>query len=135
MTNPANAVNWLELLQWTNAHVEELRLIAFVYFKESHYDQALVYFNALSILEPNNPYNWRMKAAVEMSMNNWDQAILSIDRSLELDPGHLGARLNRAKVLLYQGKIEEGLDEARNLALCEIEEIAHDAQALILSYG
>lgn len=44
--------NWLEILGWGSAEIDDLRIVAYSYLKQGIYDTALTFFNALTVLAP-----------------------------------------------------------------------------------
>jgi tetratricopeptide (TPR) repeat protein len=128
-------VNWCDILGWKEDHLQELRIAGFSYLKEGKYDIAKIYFEALIVLDPENAYDTRTLGALYLIMGDLVAAIKMLDKALQLDPSHLGTRLNRTKALLYLGNIPEGLEEASKLTTCGEPVISSDAEALILAYS
>jgi tetratricopeptide (TPR) repeat protein len=131
MSNP----NWCDILGWKAEHLQELRIAGYTYLKEGKYETAKIFFEALVIIDPTNAYDCRTLGALYLLMGNLVGAIEILNKALELDPSHLGARLNRTKALLFLGNLREGLEEARNLMTCSDTTIADDAEALIMAYN
>lgn len=128
-------VNWCDILGWKADHLSELRIAGYTYLKEGKYDTAKIYFEALMILEPSNAYDARTLGAILLITGDLINAVAILDKALQLEPMHYGARLNRTKAILYLGNIQEGLEEARKLTTCPEPSIASDAEALILAYS
>jgi tetratricopeptide (TPR) repeat protein len=128
-------VNWCDILGWNANHLSELRATGYSFLKEGKYDQAKIYFEALVVLDPSSVYDIQTLGALHLLMGNLAEAIETLDKALVLNPDHAGSRLNRAKALLYIGKVPEGLEAARELIHCPQQDIANDAQALILAYS
>lgn len=128
-------VNWRDILGWKEDHLQELRIAGYTYLKEGKNDVAKIYFEALTVLDPENAYDSRTLGALYLIMGNFSGALKTLDRALQLDPSHLGARLNRTKALLFLGNIQEGLEEATRLTSCGDPIISNDAEALILAYS
>lgn len=127
-------INWLDTLGWTEAHLQELRFTAYTYSKEGKYEDAKIFFDALTVLEPENAYDKRMLGATYILLGDYKTAAAILDEALKIEPEHLGAKLNRAKALLFLGMRAEGLVQAEELSSCTDEEISNDAEALLLAY-
>lgn len=51
-------------------------------------------------IEPDNPSVWFLKGEIAYAAKNWDGALSSYKRTVELDPGHIDARIGRAAALI-----------------------------------
>jgi tetratricopeptide (TPR) repeat protein len=127
-------VNWSDVLGWGPTHLQELRFSGYTYLKEGKFDIARIFFEALVVVDPKNPFDLRMLGAIFLLLGDSSKALNFLDQSLTLEPTHFGARLNKAKALLYLGKIPEGLKAAGELVNCQEIDVANDAQALLLAY-
>jgi tetratricopeptide (TPR) repeat protein len=126
--------NWLEILGWGTAEIDDLRIVAYSYLKQGLYDIALTFFNALAVLAPPTFYDLQTVGALHLQMGNGLQALDYLDRALKLDPTHLPTQMNRAKAFFMLGYKRQGLVTAAELAKNENKEIASQASALILAY-
>jgi tetratricopeptide (TPR) repeat protein len=126
--------NWLEILGWGNAEIDDLRIVAYSYLKQGLYDIALTFFNALAVLAPPTFYDLQTVGALHLQMGNGLQALDYLDRALKLDPTHLPTQMNRAKAFFMLGYKRQGLVTATELAKNENKDIASQASALILAY-
>lgn len=127
-------VNWSDVLGWGPMHLQELRFSGYNYFKEGKYEIAKIFFDALTVLDSENPYDRRLLGAIYMLLGDFEKALSTHDEAIKLDPNHLGVQINRAKTLFFLGRVEEGLSAATLLAKCSDKDISNDAQALILAY-
>lgn len=127
-------VNWCDVLGWGPAHLQELRFTGYTYLKEGKYDVARVFFEALIVVEPDNAFDYRILGAIFLLLGDFLKALDYLDKALRLDPIHVGAKLNRAKALLFLGKTKEGLVAAEEIVNCDDKEVANDAEALLLAY-
>ena|ERR1700722_10808039 len=127
-------VNWLEVLGWQQDELDDLRFVGYSYIKQGSYDLALTFFEALSILAPQNAYDLQTLGALYLQKNNNLMALNTIEKALKLDPRHYPTLLNRVKALFGLGYKKQGLTAAKNLLTCPIEHIANQATALILAY-
>ncbi|MDR3624961.1 MAG: tetratricopeptide repeat protein [Chlamydiales bacterium] len=126
--------NWCDVLGWGPMHLQELRFSGFTYFKEGKYEIAKIFFDALTVLDPENAYDRRVLGATYMLLGDHNKAIKVLEEAIQLDSTHLGAQINRTKALFFLGNIQEGLESAQKLIHCSDKDIANDAQALILAY-
>jgi lipoprotein NlpI len=127
-------VRWGDVLGWGPSHLQELRFLGYTYLNEGRFDTARVFFEALVVVDPESSLNHRMLGAVFLMLGDSLKALDSLDKSLKLEPQNNFAKLNRAKALFYLGKNQEGIKAAEELKSCKEQEIANDAQALLLAY-
>lgn len=128
-------VNWLEVLDWGNEELEDLRFVGYSYLKQGKYDIALTFFEALVVLNPQNPYDLQTLGALHLQLGNNLPALNFIERALKLDPNHLPTLLNRAKVLFALGYRRQALAQAQSLQTSPDTNIADQASALLLAYA
>jgi len=128
-------VNWLEVLDWSPNELEDLRFVGYSYLKQGKYDIALNFFEALTVLAPENGYDLQTLGAIHLQLGNNLNALNYIERSLKIEPGHLPTRLNRAKAFFALGYKRQALQEARDLERCEDPSIADQATALLMAYA
>src|SRR4051794_8664651 len=104
------SINWLNKLGWSEEHIEDLRYTGFSYVRQGKYDIALAFFEALTVLNPENCYDAQTLGAIYLQLNQYDQAIKCFDRALKLEAKDHGPTLiNLAKTLFAMGKKDEGL--------------------------
>lgn len=127
-------VNWLEVLDWGKDELEDLRFVGYSYLKQGKYDIALTFFDALVVLEPDNPYDLQTLGALHLQLSNNLLALNFIERSLKFAPDHLPTRLNRAKALFALGYKRQATRESEELTKCDDLSIADQASALLLAY-
>ena len=128
-------VEWLSILGWGTDELEDLRFVGYSYIKQGKYDIATTFFEALVILDPNSAYDLQTLGALFLQRGNNLMALNYIEKALRLDPSHVPTLLNRTKALFALGYKRQGLMQARNLQKNPNEEIANQAQALILAYS
>lgn len=128
-------VNWLEVLDWGNEELEDLRFVGYSYLKQGKYDIALTFFEALAVLNPENSYDLQTLGALYLQLGNNLLALNYIERSLKLEPDHLSTLLNRAKVLFALGYRRQALAQAQSLQKSEDTNIADQATALLLAHA
>lgn len=127
-------VNWREILGWTNEQLEEIRFSGFSFLREGHYQKALIFFDALVILDPKNAYDAQTLGALYLQMGDLQKALNALNQALALEPDHEPTLLNKAKVLISLHQKENALDLIKRLESSKDPLIAGDAMALIFAY-
>lgn len=128
-------INWLDLLQWKEDQVDDVRAAGYAYIRQGKYDIALAFFEALTVLFPESAYDAQTLGAIYLQLNQPAKALRFFDRALKLQPNHLPTLLNLAKAFFMLGNKEEGLRVARLLRRGKDRQIASVAEALILAFG
>ena len=121
--------------KWNREELEDLRFVGYSYIKQGKYDVATTFFEALVILAPVSTYDLQTLGALYLQKGNNLMALNYIEKSLKLDPTHLPTLLNRTKALFALGYKRQALAQAQSLEKCSQEQIAGQAQALILAYS
>jgi len=127
-------MDWLEILGWTDIEIKDLNFLAYNYFKQGKYEIAIKIFQALEILDEQNPYNLQMLGALHLEIGKNKEALNYLNRSLKIIPNHFPTLLNKAKALLNIGEKKGGIVLAKRLATLKDEKIKNQAEALILAY-
>ena len=127
-------VNWRELLGWTDEQLDELRLSGFSFLREGHYNKALIFYEALVVLDPASAYDIQTLGAIYLQLGEGEKALKILDRALKLDATHEPTLLNKVKALITLNKPAEALVIAKNLEKSEDPTISNDASALLLAY-
>lgn len=127
--------DWRELLGWNDEQLEDLRHAGYAYIRQGKYDIALSFFNALVILDPDNPYDVQTAGALHLQLGHAEEAMKYLDLALKLDADHSPTLLNFAKAMFMTGKREEGIRLAEILKDDPAPHIANDAKALLLAYS
>lgn len=127
-------VNWRAILGWTDEQLEELRFSGFSFLREGHYQKALLFFEALVILDPESIYDTQTLGALYLQMNRVKKSLETLNRALELDPSHEPTQINKVKALLALGNKAEALELAKSLEKSIDPTISQDASALIVAY-
>jgi len=128
-------INWCEKLGLKEEHLDDLRLTGFAYLRQGKYDIALSFFEALSILDPENAYDSQTLGALFIQLNKPEEAIKWLDRALKVEGDHGPTLLNLCKAFFMMGKKEEGLKLAFILKNEPEASISNVAKALILAYS
>lgn len=128
-------VEWLSILGWSEEELEDLRFVGYSYIKQGKYDIAITFFEALVLLRPDSLYDIQTLGGLYLQTGNNLMALNYIEKALKIDPTHLATLLNRTKTLFSLGYKRQALMQARLLEKCSKEQIAEQAQALILAYS
>lgn len=126
--------NWKDILGWSEEQVSELRFAGFAFLREGHYKRALLFFEALVVLNPNSFYDIQTLGALYLELNETEKALEILERALNLNPSHEPTLLNKVKALLALQKRSEALLLAQSLAVSTDPAISNDASALIMAY-
>ena len=127
-------INWLKTLNWTEEHLEDLRVAGYAYIRQGKYDIALPIYEALAVLDPESAYDAQTLGAIYLQINQPLKALKSFDKALKLEADHAATLLNVTKALFMLGRKEEGLKLAHILKREKNAQIANTASALIMAY-
>lgn len=127
-------INWLSVLGWGDTQVDDLRYVGYFYLKQGKYDIAIRFFEALSVLSPNNSYDFQTLGALYLQTGNNLLALDYLDRALKLNSTHAPTLLNKAKALFLLGYKKQALEQAKILQTSQDQSIASQASALLFSY-
>jgi tetratricopeptide (TPR) repeat protein len=128
-------VNWREILGWTDEQLEELRFSGFSFLREGHYEKALLFFEALVILDPESAYDAQTLGALYLQMGRGKKAFKTLNLALQLEPTHEPTLLNKAKTLISINQRAEAIELAKRLVQSTDPTIADDASALLSAYS
>lgn len=126
-------IQWTEVLGWGHEEIEDLRYVGYSYIKQGIYDIALTFFNAITVLEPFNPYDLQTLGALHLQLGNGLKALDHLDKALKLDPSHIPSQLNRAKALFALGYKSQGLTQALAVERQGEKPFSDQASVLILA--
>jgi tetratricopeptide (TPR) repeat protein len=127
-------MDWMSELGWQEPQIDDLRYLGYSYVKEGIYPTALAFFEALTVLSPNNAYDLQTLGALHLQTGNGMRALDYLDRALKLEPASTEVLLNRAKALFMLGYRRQGIAQAMELANCDDPKVASEAGALLLAY-
>lgn len=127
-------IDWLKRLNWTEEHLDDLRVAGYAYIRQGKYDIALPFFEALAVLDPNSAYDAQTLGAIYLQINQPMKALKAFDKALKLEADHAPTLLNVTKALFMLGRKEEGLKLAHILRKERNVQIANTASALIMAY-
>lgn len=126
--------NWLEVLGWNANQIDELRLSGFSFLREGKYEKALIFFEALVVLDPQAAYDFQTLGGLYLQIGKKEEALETFNRALEIEPAHEPTLLNKTKALLMLDRKIEALQLARRLEKSKDPSISGDASALIAAY-
>lgn len=130
-----SSLKWLDVLGWKGEELEDLRFVGYSYIKQGLYDIAITFFEALTILSPDNAYDLQTLGALYLQKGNNLMALNYLEKALKIEPNHSPTLLNRTKALLALGYKKQGLVQARLLEKNPEPQIASQASALVLAYS
>lgn len=128
-------INWLQTLGWSEEQLDDMRYTGYAYIRQGKYEIALPFFEALSVLSPDNPYDAQTLGAIYLQLGNPGKALKFFDRALKMEADHTPTLLNLCKALFMLGKKDEGLKLANILKNEPDPYIANIAKALILAHS
>jgi tetratricopeptide (TPR) repeat protein len=128
-------IEWMSLLGWSREELDDLRFVGYAYIKQGKYDIATTFFEALVVLSPESIYDLQTLGALYLQKGNNLMALNYIEKAVRLDPNHLPTLLNKTKALFALGYKRQALSQAKTLEKCNHEQIANQAQALIMAYS
>lgn len=126
-------MEWLSVLGWGQEEIEDLRFVGYSYLRQGKYDIAITFFEALVILAPSCAYDLQTLGALYLQTGKSTLALSYLEKAIAIEPNHLPTLLNRAKALLDLGYRKQAIEQAKNLEGCSEQEIAHQAQALLMA--
>lgn len=126
-------MDWLEYLNWDKNQINDIRYIAYSYLTEGKYDIALGFFEALTVLDPDNAYDLQALGAIYLQTNKNKDALNCLNMALKLQPNHQPSLMNKALALISLGKKKESGNILKILQNTEDKKIANKATALLAS--
>ena len=125
-------MNWQQALNLSQNQINDIKHVGFSYIKQGSYDIALKFFQALHILQPQDPYNVQILGAIHLQTANHIKALEFLDKALKLDPRHLPTLLNKARTLFFLGYKQQALHLAQFLSKQPDPEIQEKAKSILL---
>ncbi|MBT3394169.1 MAG: tetratricopeptide repeat protein [Waddliaceae bacterium] len=126
--------DWCEVLGWDEEQLDDLKITGYSYIRQGKYEIAKPFFEALTALEPHEPYNFQTLGAIYLQIGDPQKALEVFDKALSLDEQHAVTHLNKAKALLEIGSKDEGFKIIDSLVVHDDAKIATTAQALAMAY-
>lgn len=128
-------INWLEVLNWDEDYLENLRAMAFLYIRQGEYGFAKDYFHTLTLFNPNNSFDLQTLGALYLQENDPSLALSYLQKAKTLDPNNYTIQLNHIKAMLLLGYTQESkvlLDVF--FKGCKVKRLLMDAEALKMAY-
>ncbi|WP_139414277.1 type III secretion chaperone [Chlamydia abortus] len=125
---------WKAILGWGDQELEELRISGYIFLRQGHYHKAILFFEALVILDPLSIYDFQTLGGLYLQIGENAKALGVLDQALRMQGDHLPTLLNKTKALFCLNRIDEASAIAVYLASCDDPIIANDAEALLMSY-
>ncbi len=129
-----SSVDWSGITGWSPQVIEDLRNLGFVYLKQGKFDLARSFFEVLTVVSKENPYDFQTLGAIYLEIGKSLQALNIIEEALILDPHHPPTLINRTKVLFLLGYRRQAVAQAELLIKHPDEMIANQANALLIAY-
>lgn len=126
--------NWTEILKMNEEQIEDIQLAGYAYIRQGKYEIALNFFEALTILEPENAYHAQTLGGLYIQMGEPEKAVFHLEKALKYDTDHTGTLLNLCKALFMLNRKEDGLRLARILSQDKNLNISNTAKALLLAF-
>lgn len=126
-------LDWQDILGWKSEHISQARSLGYLYYKQGQYDIASKFFEALLVINPHALYELRTLGATYYKLDRPKEALVLLDRALDIDPSHLPTLMNRCRILLALGDRRSALEIASLLRDCGNQRVAKTADALIAS--
>lgn len=130
-----SGINWVDKLGWNEEQIEDLRYTGYSYIRQGKYDIALTFFEALTVLNPENAYDHQTLGALYIELGMPNKALKPLDKALQIEGDHAPTLLNLMKAFFMLGKVEEGLRLANILKNERIPAVSNMAKALLLAYS
>ncbi len=121
---------WTHFLGWEHKQLQDLQMVAFLYLEQGKYDIAKTFLEALTVLKPEEPYNWQTLGSVRLELKEFNEAIFCFDTALKLDPLHYPTLLNKAQALFSLKKLPEAYEITETLKTCPHPNVAKQASFL-----
>lgn len=125
---------WKNILNWGENELDELRCSGYSFIRQSHYRMAILFFEALIIIDSYNVYDYQILGALYLQVGENEKALLTLDKALRLQGDHLPTLINKTKALFCLKKTKEAIPLAQYLTTCSDPIIANDAEALLMCY-
>ena len=124
---------WKNYLKWSEKQINDVRYLACSYLYEGKYDVAISFFEALTVVDPNNIYDLEALGALYLEINNNKEALNYLNKALNLKPKDPTILLNKATALLSLGYKKEGKEILAILQHVKNTKIMNKATAMLAS--
>jgi tetratricopeptide (TPR) repeat protein len=80
------------------------------YYAQAEYDKAKVELRNVLQIDPKTPEAYYLIGVIEEGQQNWQRAFSSYRKTLELNPGHIEAKVKLGRLYLLSGALREAED-------------------------
>ena len=126
--------NWLEILNWNEDNISDLRYVGYSYVQAGKYDIALSFFKALEVLANNNFYDLQTIGAIYLQQGDNLKALEYFDKALNINVNHYPTILNKAKALFSLGYKKQAIMQAEKLLNLKDKKIVDEARVILNSF-
>lgn len=141
MNSVVDLKKWQEVLSWDEAHIEELRVLGYLYIRQGHFKIAQHFFEILAIitsqknLDEQSAYDFQTLGSIYLETGDHERALRYLERALRLDPNNETTRINRMKALFLLGNLYQAHKEAKTFEKCANKKLRNEAEAYTLAYS
>ena len=131
---------WQDVLRWDEQHIEELRVLGYLYIRQGHFKIAQHFFEILAIItsqkhiDEQSAYDFQTLGSIYLETGDHERALRYLERALRLDPTNDTTRINRMKALFLLGNLHQAHKEAKTFKRCPNEKLRNEAEAYMLAY-
>lgn len=122
----------LNILGWQKDDLNNLQFIGFSYIKQGKFDIAKTLFEALEVLNPEDPYNLNTLGALYIETKEPYKALNVLEKALMLDPQNEISQFNKIQALLSLGFKKQALEVCQILSQAKDAILRSKAEALLL---
>lgn len=128
-------MKWLEMLNWNENQVDDLKFFGFSYLKQGKYDVALEVFLGLKVLVPHDSYVLKTLGALYLELKQPEKALPILEEASLLEPSNEFVAINRVQSLIDLGRTQEAMQSAKLLTKNKNKKVADRAKALIMAWS
>ncbi len=128
-------MDWKQFLGFDQLKIDDLRYVGYSYIKEGHYQIAIHFFEALTILDPKSAYDFQTLGALYLQTGQLQYALNYLEKALKLDPLHELTLLNKLKTLYLLGYHKQAVKLGKDLVETASLPIRTKAESLLLAYS
>ncbi|HRW58126.1 MAG TPA: tetratricopeptide repeat protein [Chlamydiales bacterium] len=126
-----SSIAWLEILNWNETQLTDLKNVGYQYVLQGKYDIALKIYKALVTLNPNDNYNNKILGSIYLELNNPLEALNFYNQALKLDPDDAYTEMNRAKSLYLLGYHKQATQAMQKLSMSSNKKVAQEATSFL----
>lgn len=128
-------MDWLEYLGWSKKQINDIRYVGYCYLTQGKYEIAISFFDALTVLDPNNLFDLQTLGALYLEVGKNLEALNYFDLALKQNGSHEATLLNKAKALFNLGYKKQGLPIIKKLQASANNKIKDLAEALLIAHS